>query len=237
MASSTSSFFFKLENSTLTIQDIRDFGLVAQEGKNGFVEVSISDAILNSQRDLKHVQSGASSLDMNFNYIDWDAHFKGAVKFLIDGLKPNTPPLMHLNSDSFGGCMDDYPRIKVYQDENTSSKYKDNYKKDSEAETIFLKYYPECSDGYYDSVGFVRHSSSDLISKEQKQAIKDIEIKIEEIEFNRWIEKQDSLTLEVLSSKLIEAFETVTAWRCNDTDKTKAVQEVNFIKKYIAMYH
>lgn len=238
MASYTSSFFFKLENSNLSLKDIRQFGLVAKEGNNGFVEVSVSSQIINAERDLKHVESGKGFHERNHTEHNWNEYYEKLISFLIKGLKPETPPLMYLSSGSFGGCMDDYPIIKSYNTDGSYKKHRDDYSKDSKANQIFKEYYPELAEkGYYDSVGFVRDSDSDLISDEQKSYVKNIYNKIEDIEYERWLEKQESLTLESLSKKLIECYESVTGFNPSYEDKQKISIDVKFIKRYIAMYH
>ena len=109
MASSTDSLFFKKEDSNLTVEKLREMNYLAKETSKGFILVGLF-------HDLRQRQ-------LNY-YSEWEfkEDYKELVKLLSDNLKENAPPIMRLNSSTFGGCFDDEPSLKVYNSEGEKVK-------------------------------------------------------------------------------------------------------------------
>ena len=55
MSSNTDSYFFKPENSTLTVEDIRSKGYIAGTTSNGFIEVTSHESLQSCLQQLGRV--------------------------------------------------------------------------------------------------------------------------------------------------------------------------------------
>lgn len=220
MASSIHSFFFKAENSILTVEAIREAGYLAGETSTGFIEVTFWDAWLNFKNE---------TLQERFNY---NQSKKTLLAFLIAGMKENTPPLMHLSSSTFGGGFDDQPELKAYLDVDTKQVGFDNFQKDSEAEKLFSKYYPDADQGYFNTVDFAR-DTSDYETEEQKQSIKEARQELENQAYQDWLDSQETLDPTALGLKAIGYYEEKTAvfGRLDYNREEKINEELRFIKR------
>ena len=188
MASSTDSLFFKKEDSNLTVEKLREMNYLAKETSKGFILVGLF-------HDLRQRQ-------LNY-YSEWEykEDYKELVKLLSDNLKENAPPIMRLNSSTFGGCFDDEPSLKVYNSEGEKVKvFYDNIftpDKENMIQSYFNELY-KTDEHYYDYVGFFR-DDSEIITEEQKQMIKDMDDEKERKEREAWEKTIDlSDTEEVL---------------------------------------
>lgn len=175
MASSTDSLFFKKEDSNLTVEKLREMNYLAKETSKGFILVGLF-------HDLRQRQ-------LNY-YSEWEfkEDYKALVKLLSENLKEDAPPIMRLNSSTFGGCFDEEPSLKVYNSEGERVKVlHDNVyspDKESKLQSYFSEQY-KTNENYYDYVGFFR-DDSEIITEEQKQMIKDMDDEKERKERETW---------------------------------------------------
>ncbi len=192
MSSNINSFFFKAENSNLTLETIRSKGYIAGETTEGFVEVTFNEDldywILDAENKIIYNEEHEERQKQKNNDL---------VEFLISGLKEGTPKLMHLGSSSFGGCFDDYPQLTLFHNDGTKTRLKDdftknNYEERTAADELFFNEY--LLEGYFDSVGFIRDTSNHITEK-QKEQIKAMKESSELRKYNAWKTSQPDLSV------------------------------------------
>ncbi len=215
MASSISAYFFKAENSNLTVEDIRKEGYLAKIADNGFIEAA-------PWYKLQYV------LNEKFTEKKHKKYINDFTMFLMNSLKENTPPLMKLESSSFGGCMEDVPFIVSYEvneqgriiqskhydkidyfdfddedeDFDTKNETEELKPEENACEILFEKHYG--TKKYFSTVGFYR-DTSDLSSDEQDEMLKVLEKEIEAHDYNNWLDGLKSKEAEHLLKLYIES--------------------------------
>lgn len=215
MASSISAYFFKAENSNLTVEEIRSKGYLARLADNGFIEAA-------PWYKLQYVLNDKFTESKHKKYVN------DFTMFLINSLKENTPPLMKLESSSFGGCMDEVPFIVAYEineqgriiqskhydkadyfdfddedeDFDTTNETEELKPEENACETLFEKHYGTIK--YFSTVGFFR-DTSDISSDEQDDMLKVFEKEIEAHDYNNWLDGIKSKKPEDLLKLYIES--------------------------------
>lgn len=221
MASNTESFFFKAENSNLTVEQIREAGYIAGETSTGFIETNL----FYSRMNLMH--------HLEIQTFDYEKEKEVFLKFIINGLKPNTPPLMFYSSSSFGGCMDDYPELTVYLDHETTQTKQDTYGEDSPAEVFFKECY-KVDTGCYNTVDFHRYTD-DIITEKQKENLKQIQLDEDNRIFQKFVDSVKGKSVLELSLEGFESYERLTAvFGKPDYREREALElKVKHIKQYL----
>lgn len=215
MASNIYTYFFKKENSNLTVEELQKMGILAREADNGFVEVAPND------KKLYTINKKVSEKDLK----DHEEHFFSTV---LGGLKPNTPPLMVLDSSTFGGCFDDEPYIATINPETfKTTKHK--------PEDIFEKHYG--TRDYFDTVGFSR-STKDLISESQIEELVDFVTEQENKDYQEWISNIEDKSEAALLKMFLELTDKVhgNTWRYDYREKTEAEKNYGNVVKYLRMH-
>jgi hypothetical protein len=230
MSSNTNSYFFKAENSTLTVEEIRNKGYIAGESLNGFIEVTFNESLDHWVEKLNKKDITKSHFNEDQDDI-WELKQKELENFLMNSLKVGTPRLMRCVSSSFGGCMDDCPLLIAYNLDGTREKAKDNFRKESKAEQLFLKEYNVS--GYFDTVCFAR-DTTDHETEEQKLEVKLLQKEFEEQEYKKWKDSQPDLSIARISLFAIETARKGTSYY---SDGKNEYENLDFMERFIKEYY
>lgn len=225
MASNTEAYFFKAENSTLTVEDIRKEGYIAGEASNGFIEVTQNETLESSLHLLGRLPILSSDREE-----DWKLRRKQLETFLMNGLKDGSPRLMYCSSSSFGGCMDDGILLKAYNPDGTVEKARDNFQSDSKAEQLFFKEYNVS--GYFDTVGFARYTT-DHKTEDQKLEIKLLNKEFEDKQYKEWKDSQPDLDIARISLFAIKTAQTGNSYYSNNSE----YNNLPFMKRFIREHY
>lgn len=217
MACSIHSHFFKKENSTLTPKDFQAKGILAKEVENGFIEVAVNEQALRFKNEQLTEQIFQKEQERFFDVV-------------IGSLKPNTPPLMFLYSN---GDYDDFA-VYIKEIDPVTRKGKKIYKNEN-IQNVFSKYYGDLP--YFDTVGFSRYTS-DIVTKEQIEEIKEIVRFKEMAVYNDWLKEQNDPSESSFLRLLLEvsAKHTAYSWKYSRDEKEKNLKELELTIKHINIF-
>lgn len=171
MATDVNSYFFKLENFKLTIEDIRKEGYIAKETRTGFLEVNPFFEKLSIDAKINNTE---------LTDITDKEHKEKFLLFFISNMKENAPKLMHYTDDPYFFEQ----KLSVYHDVNIIEKHRVSSYEDKSIYNILKDVYG--LEDFYTEIDFTRDTEKDLRTEEQIQELKDKISKHEEEEYNKW---------------------------------------------------